>query len=62
MQESDEDGVAAHFDVDPRAESGDSLGVASGTGTARPAIKLRSRDIRVPRLLCSEEGHTSLRA
>lgn len=59
MKESDEEGLAAHLDLDPYADAGDSMGVASGRGTDRPAIELRNQQFRVPTLWCNGEGDAS---
>jgi hypothetical protein len=61
MKESCEEGSATRFVLEPYAEAGDSLGVASAKGTGRPAIELRNQHFRVPTLWCKGEGHTSKR-
>jgi hypothetical protein len=61
MKESCEEGLATHLDLDPYADAGDGVGVASGRGTGRPAIELRNPQYRVPTLLCDGEGNTSIR-
>ena len=58
MNESCEEGLAAHLDLDPYADAGDGVGVASGGGTGRPAIEFRNLQCRVPTLLCDGEGNT----
>jgi hypothetical protein len=58
MKESYEEELAIHFGLDPYAEAGNSLGVASARGTGRPAIELRNPHFRVPTLWCHEEGNT----
>lgn len=42
MRESCEEGLATHLDLDPYADDGNSVGVASGRGTGRPAMELRN--------------------
>lgn len=59
MKESCEEGLAIRLDLNPYAEAGNSLGVASGTGTGRPATELRNQHFRAPTLWCNGEGHTS---
>ena len=58
MKESYEEELAIHFGLDPYAEAGNSLRVASVRGTGRPAIELRNQHFRVPTLWCHEEGNT----
>jgi hypothetical protein len=59
MKESCEEGLAAHLDLDPYADAGNGVGVASGRGTDRPAIELRKQYFRVPTLWCKGEGNMS---
>jgi hypothetical protein len=47
---------------EPYAGSGDTLGVAWGKGTCRPAIELRNQPFRVPTLSDVGEGNTQRRA
>ena len=58
MKESYEEDLANHFGLDPYADAGDSMGVASVKGTGRPAIELRNQHFRVPIQSCQGEGHT----
>lgn len=50
MKESYEEDLANHFGLDPYADVGNNVGVASVKGTGRPAIELRNPHIRVPSL------------
>ncbi len=59
MRESYAEDRASHRDLELYAEAGNSLGVASGRGTDRPAIELRKQHFRAPTLWCKGEGHTS---
>jgi len=58
MRESHEEEPATHLDLNLYAEAGDSLGVASGTGTGRPAIELRNQSFCVSTLWCNGEDNT----
>lgn len=57
MKESYEEGVASHLGLDPYADGGNAMGVASVRGTGRPAIELRNPHFRVPTLYCQGEGN-----
>ena len=43
MKESYEEGLANHFGLDPYADAGNSVGVASVRGIGRRAIELRNQ-------------------
>jgi len=43
MKESYEEDLANHFGLDPYADAGNSMGVASVRGTGRRAIELRNQ-------------------
>jgi hypothetical protein len=43
MKESWEEEFATHLHLDPYADDGDIVGVASGRGTGRPAMELRNQ-------------------
>ena len=58
MKESYGEGLADRTGLEPYAEGGDILGVASVRGTGRRAIELRNQNYRVPTLLCQGEGNT----
>lgn len=58
MKESYGEGLANRTGLEPYAEGGDILGVASVRGTGRRAIELRNQNFRAPTLLCQGEGHT----
>ena len=57
MRESYEEGVASHLGLDPYADDGNVMGVASARGTGRPAIELRNQNFRAPTLWCLREGN-----
>lgn len=59
MKASYEEDFADHFGLNPYAEVGDHLGVASVQGTVRPATELRNPNFRVPTTSCRWEGNTS---
>lgn len=58
MRESYEKELARHLGLDPYADRGNALGVASVRGTGRPAIELRNQRFRVPTLCSEGEGNT----
>jgi hypothetical protein len=58
MQESYAEGLANHCGLEPYADDGNAMGVASARGTGRPAIELRHQTFRVPTLWCPREGNT----
>jgi len=43
MKESWEEELATHLHLEPYADGGDTVGVASATGTGRPAMELRNQ-------------------
>lgn len=43
MKESWEEELATHLHLDPYADGGDIVGVASARGTGRPAMELRNQ-------------------
>lgn len=57
MQESYEEDLASHFGLEPYADGGNVVGVASARGTSRPAIELRNQSFRAPTLWCLREGY-----
>ena len=57
MKESYGEDLANHTGLDPYAEDGDILGVASVRGTGRPAIELRDQEFRASTLLCQGEDN-----
>jgi hypothetical protein len=57
MKESYGEDLASRSGLEPYADCGDAVGVASGKGTGRPAIELRNHDFRAPTLWCLREGH-----
>jgi hypothetical protein len=59
MKESYGEDLASHSGLEPYADYGNAVGVASARGTGRPAIELRNQSFRVPTLWCLREGHTS---
>ena len=59
MKESREEELATHLHLNPYADDGDIVGVASGRCTGRPAIELRNQHFRVPTRWCNGEGNTS---
>ena len=59
MKESWEEELATHLHLNPYADGGDVVGVASGRGTGRPAIELRNQHFRVSTLWCNGEDNTS---
>lgn len=61
MQESYGEDLANRSGLDPYAEGGNILGVASVRGTSRPAIELRNHHFRAPTLWCLREGHIGVR-
>ena len=58
MKESYEEGLASHLGLEPYADDGNVMGVASVRGTGRPAIELRNLNFRAPTLWCLREGNT----
>lgn len=58
MKESYEEGVASNLGLEPYADDGNVMGVASARGTGRPAIELRNQNFRAPTLWCLREGNT----
>ena len=58
MQESYAEGPANHCGLEPYADDGNVMGVASARGPGRPAIELRNQASRVPTLWCLREGNT----
>ena len=58
MKESYGEDLASHPGLEPYADCGNAVGVASARGTGRPAIELRNHTSRVPTLCCLREGHT----
>ena len=58
MQESYGEDLASHPGLEPYADCGNAVGVASVQGTGRPAIELRNHTFRVPTLCCLREGYT----
>jgi hypothetical protein len=58
MKESYAEGLANHCGLEPYADVGNDMGVASARGTGRPAIELRNQTFRVPTLCCLQEGNT----
>jgi hypothetical protein len=58
MKESYGEDLASHSGLDPYADCGNAVGVASARGTGRPAIELRHHPFRVPTLWCLREGNT----
>ena len=57
MRESYGEDLASHSDLEPYADHGNVVGVASARGTGRPAIELRNQSSRVPTLWCPWEGN-----
>ena len=57
MKESYEEDLASHFGLEPYADGGNDVGVASARGTSRPAIELRNQFSRAPTLCCLWEGY-----
>lgn len=65
MKESYGEDLANYTGLNPYAEGGNILGVASVRGTSRPAhpegTRLRNHDFRASTLWCQREGHISVR-
>ena len=59
MKESYEEDVADHFGLDPYADVGDNVGVASVRGTGRRDIELRNQPFRVQTLSNQRECNTT---
>ncbi len=57
MKESYEEGVASHLGLEPYADCGNAMGVASERGTGRPAIELRNHHFRAQTLSRLGEGN-----
>lgn len=57
MQESYGEDLASRSGLEPYADCGDAVGVASAKGPGRPAIELRNQSSRVPTLWCLWEGY-----
>ena len=57
MRESCGEDLASHSGLQPYADCGNAMGVASVRGTGRPAIELRNQSFRVPTLSCLREGN-----
>ena len=57
MQESYDEELAIRIGLDPYADDGDVVGVASVMGTGRPAMELRNPHFRAPTLWCQGEGN-----
>jgi hypothetical protein len=62
MKESYGEVIANHTGPEPYAESGDTLGVASGKGTGRPAIELRNQVFRASTSYCQGEDNMHVAA
>ena len=60
MKESYGEDLASHSGLDPYADHGNVVGVASARGTGRPAIELRNQTFRVPTLWCLREGNNCI--
>ena len=58
MKESYGEDLASHSGLDPYADHGNVVGVASARGTGRPANELRNHASRAPTLWCQREGNT----
>ena len=58
MKESHGEDPASHPGLEPYADCGNAVGVASARGTGRPANELRDHPFRVPTLCCLREGYT----
>jgi hypothetical protein len=57
MKESYGEDLASRSGLEPYADHGNAVGVASARGTGRPAIELRNHPFRAPTLCCLREGH-----
>ena len=57
MKESYGEDLASHSGLEPYADYGNVVGVASARGTGRPVIELRNHPFRAPTLWCLREGH-----
>ena len=62
MKESYGEDLADRTGLDPYAEDGDILGVASVRGTGRPAIELRNHPFRASTVSCWREDNTQIAA
>jgi hypothetical protein len=58
MKKSYEKDLASHLALDPYADHGNVVGVASARGIDRPAMELRNHLFRVPTPLGGVEGNT----
>lgn len=58
MKESYGEVLASHSGLEPYADDGNVVGVASARGTGRPAIELRNPPFRAPTPLGDLEGNT----
>ena len=57
MKESYGEDLASRSGLEPYADGGNVVGVASARGTGRPAIELRNQVIRAPTLSNLREGY-----
>lgn len=57
MKESYGEDLASHLGLEPYADHGNVVGVASARGTGRPAIELRNHPFRAPTPLGGLEGN-----
>lgn len=58
MKESYDEDLASHIGLEPYADCGNAVGVASARGKGRPAIELRNQSFRAPTLWWQGEGYT----
>lgn len=58
MKESYDEDLARHIGLEPYADCGNAVGVASDRGKGRPAIELRNQTFRASTLWWQGEGYT----